>query len=239
MGLRHVLSLLLVVLVRPSLAAPSSTFALPRVLPLSADALVRVLARAQALRKNATRHPEAVAAAVAAAVFMLPPTPVSAAPRLAKALAPEAHAFLAEAIDLVASIRGMGVAADCSEQQGLVGRPGRGNYLIAANLNNAYEIMPVSPSLGQDTKPWSKRSSGVHRPQPARRNGPSRQALERPRQSPSQQPSACDPHGLAALTHAVLDPGGPAPGAAAAGPQAPAGAPRRRGGRQRSCHAHR
>ncbi|GLI67228.1 hypothetical protein VaNZ11_011166 [Volvox africanus] len=120
------------------------TFFFPRVPSVTLEHIQDVLSRAQDLREKSQQQGQAraVATAVAAAVGTLPPIQLSQSMRMLKMLPGEAHVHLPLAMELLARIRALGIAAECRERHGGQGPPDSPRILIAANLKDCEEIMP-------------------------------------------------------------------------------------------------
>ncbi|GIL83042.1 hypothetical protein Vretimale_8560 [Volvox reticuliferus] len=120
------------------------TFFFPRVPSVTLEQIQDVLSRAQELREKSQQQGQAraVATAVAAAVSTLPPIQLSQSMRMLKMLPGEVHVHLPLAMDLLARIRALGIAAECRERHGGQGPPDSPRILIAANLKDCEEIMP-------------------------------------------------------------------------------------------------
>ncbi|GIL82322.1 hypothetical protein Vretimale_7286 [Volvox reticuliferus] len=107
------------------------------------EKLQRLVTIAKDIREKAQKQPEAVALAISAAACTLPPVPLERALRVIKDIPSAAQEHLPAAVDLLASIRELGTAAECLQHPNTPhGSPGPLSYIIAANLYECEAIMP-------------------------------------------------------------------------------------------------
>ncbi|EFJ46405.1 hypothetical protein VOLCADRAFT_105533 [Volvox carteri f. nagariensis] len=118
---------------------------LPHSKPTAAQ-LAAIQARANALRDKAKESPsaaKAVSEALAAAMSTVPPISLARGLRALRDIPHDVQAHLPDAVELLAVIRGLGVAPPCLERPGAPrGLPGRFRYMIAANLKDCEALMP-------------------------------------------------------------------------------------------------
>ncbi|GIM02330.1 hypothetical protein Vretimale_7210 [Volvox reticuliferus] len=121
-------------------------FFIPQVPQPTSSHLEAILTRATALRDTAKSSPavgSAVSEALAAAMSTVPPISLVRGLRALKDIPSDIQVHLPDAVELLAAIRGLGVAPPCLERPGAPrGPPGRFQYMIAANLMNCEAIMP-------------------------------------------------------------------------------------------------
>lgn len=127
------------------------SFFIPNVPMPTSSQLDVIQGRATALREKSKESPlaaSAVAEALVAAMSTVPPISLVRGLRALKDVPHEVQQHLPDAVDLLAAIRGSGVAPPCLERPGAPrGPPGSFRYLLASNLKNCEAIMPVCDGL--------------------------------------------------------------------------------------------